>query len=49
MFLVAYLPPLWGYVMNERLLKVVGRDAANINLDPGKRAQLIRRYGLSGS
>ena len=49
MFLVAYLPPLWGYVMNERLLKVVGRDAANINLDPGKRVVLIRRYGLSGS
>jgi alkane 1-monooxygenase len=47
MFLVAYIPPLWRYVMDERLLKVVGRDASRINLDPGKRKALIARYGLT--
>lgn len=49
MFLVAYIPPLWRHVMDERLLKVVGRDANNINIEPGKRAAIIRRYGLTDS
>jgi alkane 1-monooxygenase len=46
MFTVAYIPPLWRYVMDERLLGVVGRDASKINLDPRKREALIRRYHL---
>lgn len=46
MFSIAYLPPLWRYVMDERLLNVVGRDAAKINLDPKNRAHLIKRYQL---
>ena len=46
MFTVAYIPPLWRYVMDERLLGVVGRDASKINLDPRKRDALIRRYHL---
>ncbi len=49
MFLVAYVPPLWRYVMDERLLKVVGRDARNINIEPAMRAAIIRRYGLTDS
>jgi alkane 1-monooxygenase len=49
MFLVAYIPPLWRYVMDERLLGVVGRDAAKINIDPDERAAVIARYGLSDS
>ena len=49
MFLVAYIPPLWRYVMDERLLKVVGRDASKINLDPGKRDALIKRYQLTSA
>ena len=40
---------LWRYVMNERLLAVVGRDAARINIDPGKRNAVIRNYGLVDS
>ncbi len=46
MFLVAYVPPLWRRVMDERLLAVVGRDAAHINIDPRQRQALVRRYGL---
>jgi alkane 1-monooxygenase len=46
MFTVAYIPPLWRHVMDERLLGVVGRDAARINLDPRQRAALIKRYQL---
>jgi alkane 1-monooxygenase len=46
MFTVAYIPPLWRWVMDERLLGVVGRDAARLNLDPRQREALIRRYQL---
>jgi alkane 1-monooxygenase len=37
---------LWFYVMNRRLLEVVGYDANRINFDPARREQLIRRYQL---
>jgi alkane 1-monooxygenase len=46
MFLVAYIPPLWRYVMDQRLLGVVGREAKNLNIQPSKRAEIIRRYSL---
>ncbi len=46
MFTIAYIPPLWHWVMDERLLAVVGRDAARINLCPRQRDALIRRHGL---
>ena len=46
MFSIAYIPPLWRFVMDERLLAVVGRDASRINLDPKKRTALIAKYGL---
>jgi alkane 1-monooxygenase len=49
MFSVAYIPALWRYVMDERLLSVVGRDASRINLDPRQRSALVRRYGLKGT
>ncbi len=46
MFTIAYFPPLWRYVMDKRLLGVVGRDASRINLDPRQRSALIKRYQL---
>jgi alkane 1-monooxygenase len=49
MFTIAYFPPLWRYVMDERLLRVVGRDASRINLDPRQRSALIQRYQLQDS
>ena len=49
MFLIAYIPPLWRHVMDERLLQVVGRDARYINIEPRLRAAVIRRYGLTDS
>ncbi|MCO5102468.1 MAG: alkane 1-monooxygenase [Burkholderiaceae bacterium] len=47
MFTLAYFPPLWRRVMDPRLLAAVGRDASRINLDPRKRAALVRQYGLT--
>ena len=49
MFTIAYVPPLWRRVMDERLLGVVGRDAARINLCPRQREALIRRHQLTDS
>ena len=46
MFLVAYVPPLWRYVMDERLLSVVGRDVRKLNLQPSQRDKLIAKYQL---
>ena len=46
MFVVAYIPPLWFWIMDKRLLDRVGRDTTNINLDPARRAALVKRYGL---
>ncbi|MEN9867821.1 MAG: hypothetical protein RL748_3411, partial [Pseudomonadota bacterium] len=46
MFLLAYVPPLWFWVMNRRLLAAVQNDAGKINFDPGKRSALLARYQL---
>ncbi|MEJ6005508.1 alkane 1-monooxygenase [Paucibacter sp. AS339] len=46
MFSIAYIPPLWFKVMDERLLAVVGRDPQRINFEPSGKAALIARYGM---
>ncbi|MFZ6748881.1 alkane 1-monooxygenase [Undibacterium sp. Ren11W] len=46
MYLVSYVPPLWFYLMNQRLLEVVEYDASRINFDPHRKTQLMRRYQL---
>ncbi len=46
MFLVAYVPPLWFYLMNTRLLAAVQHDPNKINFDPAQKLKLIQRYQL---
>ncbi|MEO4047499.1 alkane 1-monooxygenase [Pseudomonas sp. CAU 1711] len=46
MYLLAYVPPLWFRLMNPRLIEAVQGDATRINFMPGRRAALMRRYGL---
>jgi alkane 1-monooxygenase len=46
MFVVAYCPPLWRRLMDERLLATVGREATRINMDPAQRTKLVLRYQL---
>ncbi|MEL4180006.1 alkane 1-monooxygenase [Roseateles sp. PN1] len=48
MFSVAYLPPLWFKVMDQRLLDSVGRDPQRINFEPSQRERLMRKHGLVG-
>jgi len=46
MFCIAYLPPLWFRLMDERLLDVVERDPQRINFDPRHRETLLARHRL---
>lgn len=47
MFLLAYMPSLWFWVMNRRLVNVVNGDPSRINFDPSRRALMMRRYGIA--
>jgi alkane 1-monooxygenase len=46
MFVIAWIPPLWFFVMNERLLESVGRDHRRINFDPAAKGALMKAYKL---
>jgi alkane 1-monooxygenase len=47
MFLVAYVPPLWFAVMDQRLLALpqIQGDLGRVNVDPRRRDALLARYG----
>ena len=46
-FTLAYFPPLWRAVMDRRVLEVYGGDITRVNIQPGKRAEILARYGAS--
>jgi alkane 1-monooxygenase len=46
MFSLAYLTPLWFWVMDRRLVRAVGRNPERINFDPARRERLMARHGL---
>ena len=46
MFTVAYCPALWFYLMDKRLVEVVGGDARKINFDARQRDRLIAKFNL---
>lgn len=46
-FTLAYFPPLWRAVMDQRVLAVYGGDITRVNIQPSKRAQILARYGAS--
>jgi alkane 1-monooxygenase len=45
MIVLAYFPPLWRRVMDERVVAHYGGDVRLANLQPRKRELLLRRYG----
>jgi alkane 1-monooxygenase len=47
MFVLAYLPPLWFRVMDARLVREVGADAANINFRAQQKNQLVAKFQLA--
>ncbi len=49
MFPMAYVPPLWFWLMDKRLVAAVGSDAAKINFDPDHKQALLKRFHLAAS
>ena len=47
MYLLAYVPILWYFVMDKRLLALphIDGDLAKINIEPSKRKALSKKYG----
>jgi len=49
-YLLAWVPPLWYYVMDKTLLALphIAGDMDKINIDPDKRVSLYRKYTTQG-
>jgi len=45
MIVLAWFPPLWRRVMDQRLVDHYGGDATRANIQPRKRERLLARYG----
>jgi alkane 1-monooxygenase len=45
MIVLAWFPPLWRRVMDPRLLDHFDGDVTRANIQPGKRAKVLARYG----
>lgn len=46
---LAYVPPLWRFVMDRRVLAMYDGDVTQANIHPPKRDKLLARYGATGS
>ena len=46
MYLLALVPPLWFKVMDPRVVKATGGDAARVNFLPAQRQRLVTAYGM---
>lgn len=44
MLVIAYVPPLWRWVMDKRVLAHYGGDVTKANIQPSQRAKLLARY-----
>ncbi|NBM14188.1 alkane 1-monooxygenase [Streptomyces sp. GC420] len=47
MIILAYVPPLWRRVMDDRLLSHYGGDVTMANIQPAKRSTVLARYGAA--
>ncbi|HEX4307627.1 MAG TPA: alkane 1-monooxygenase, partial [Solirubrobacterales bacterium] len=45
MIVLAWLPPVWRRVMDDRLLEHFDGDVTKANIQPRKRAKILKRYG----
>jgi alkane 1-monooxygenase len=49
MIVLAWFPPIWRRVMDPRLLDHFEGDVTQANIQPRKRAKILKRYGGGGS
>ena len=45
MISLAYFPPIWRKVMDHRVLDHYDGDITRVNIQPSKRAKILRKYG----
>ena len=46
MFLICYIPPLWFYLMDPRVVAQSQGDVGRINFQPGKQGYLMQKFGM---
>jgi alkane 1-monooxygenase len=44
---IAYVPPLWRFVMDKRVLAQYDGDVTRANIQPSKRAKILARHGVA--
>ena len=49
MIVLAWFPPIWRRVMDPRLMDHFEGDVTQANIQPRKRAKILKRYGGGGS
>ncbi|BAX99028.1 putative alkane-1-monooxygenase AlkB [Mycobacteroides stephanolepidis] len=47
MLTLAYFPPLWRKVMDQRVLDHYDGDITKVNVQPSKRAKILAKYGVT--
>jgi alkane 1-monooxygenase len=46
MFLACYIPPVWFWLMDRRVVAWAKGDASRIHFQPGKKASLVKKFGM---
>jgi len=49
MIVIAWFPPIWRRLMDQRLLDHFGGDVTRANIQPRKREKILARYGRPGA
>jgi alkane 1-monooxygenase len=49
MIVLAWFPPIWRRVMDHRLIEHYGGDVTRANIQPRKRARILREFGVEGA
>ncbi|MDO8699731.1 MAG: fatty acid desaturase [Rhodoferax sp.] len=49
MFLACYIPPVWFWLMDRRVVNWAKGDASRIHFQPGKKEALVKKYGMHAS
>ncbi|WP_078292351.1 alkane 1-monooxygenase [Mycobacterium sp. D16R24] len=47
MLTLAYFPPLWRKIMDQRVLDHYNGDITKVNVQPSKRAKILAKYGVT--
>ena len=49
MFLACYIPPVWFWLMDHRVVDWAQGDASRIHFQPGRKVALVRKFGMHTS